>query len=113
MVASATTSTRTGPLSSTFDIAALVRQLAGRSAGAEANVQADVRTLLLYGGLNLAEDDLLEAELEVQAGGGRRIDIEAGLTAIEIKRDLRSAGVREQAEKQLAGYVRARTTAQA
>jgi hypothetical protein len=74
-------------------------------------VQADVRTLLLYGGLNLGEGDLLEAELEVQAGGGRRIDIEAGLTAIEVKRDLRSAGVREQAERQLAGYVRARTVA--
>jgi SAM-dependent methyltransferase len=73
-------------------------------------VQADVRTLLLYGGLNLGEHDLVEAELEVQVGGGRRIDIETGLTAIEIKRDLRSAGVRAQAEQQLAGYVRARTT---
>lgn len=73
-------------------------------------MQADVRTLLLYGGLNLGEHDLVEAELEVQVGGGRRIDIETGLTAIEIKRDLRSAGVRAQAEKQLAGYVRARTT---
>jgi len=74
-------------------------------------VQADVRDLLLHGGLNLGEDNLLEAELEVQVGGGRRIDIETGLTAIEIKRDLRSTGVRDQAEKQLAGYVRARTTA--
>jgi hypothetical protein len=96
-----------------LDLAALVRQLAGRTAGAEANVQADVRTLLLYGGLNLGEDDLVEAELEVQVGGGRRIDIETGLTAIEIKRDLRSAGVRAQAETQLAGYVRARTTTMA
>jgi len=105
------TSTRNGTLSSTLDLAALVRQLAGRTAGAEANVQADVRTLLLYGGLNLGEVDLVEAELEVQVGGGRRIDIETGLTAIEIKRDLRSTGVSDQAEKQLAGYVRARTTA--
>jgi len=56
-------------------------------------VQADVRTLLLYGGLNLGEDDLVEAELEVQVGGGRRIDIETGLTAIETKRDLRSTGL--------------------
>ena len=70
-----------------------------------------MRTLLLYGGLNLGEDDLVEAELEVQVGGGRRIDIETGLTAIEIKRDLRSTGVRDQAERQLAGYVRARTIA--
>ena len=56
-------------LSSTLDLAALVRQLAGRAAGAEANVQADVRTLLLYGDLNLGENDLVEAELEVQVGG--------------------------------------------
>lgn len=89
--------TRTGTLSSNLDLTALVRQLASRTAGAEANVQADVRTLLLYGGLNLGEDDLVEAELEVQVGGGRRIDIETGLTAIEIKRDLRSTGVRDQA----------------
>lgn len=94
-----------------LDLPTLVRQLASRTAGAEANVQADVRTLLLYGGLNLGEDDLVEAELEVQVGGGRRIDIETGLTVIEVKRDLRLAGVRDEAIKQLAGYVRARTTA--
>ena len=106
-----TTSKGTDALSPTLDLATLVRQLASRSAGAEANVQADVRTLLLYGGLNLGEDDLVEAELEVQVGGGRRIDIETGLTVIEVKRDLRPAGVRDEAVKQLAGYVRARTTA--
>jgi hypothetical protein len=102
---------RTDALSPTLDLPALVRQLASRSAGAEANVQSDVRTLLLYGGLNLGEDDLVEAELEVQVGGGRRIDIETGLTVIEVKRDLRPTGVRDEAVKQLAGYVRARTTA--
>jgi hypothetical protein len=85
--------------------------LASRSTTAEANVQADVRTLLLYGGLNLGEDDLVEVELEVQAGGGRRIDVEAGLTVIEVKRDLRLGGVRDEAARQLAGYVEARSTA--
>ena len=50
-------------------------------------------------------------ELEAQVGGGRRIDIEVGLTAIEVKRDLRQRGVRDEAERQLAGYVRDRTTA--
>jgi len=107
----ATTSTWSTALSPALDLGTLVRQLASRSAGAEANVQSDVRTLLLYGGLNLGEDDLVEAELEVQVGGGRRIDIETGLTVIEVKRDLRPAGVRDEAVKQLAGYVRARTTA--
>jgi hypothetical protein len=93
------------------DLTALVRQIATRSVGAEANVQAHIQTLLLHGGLNLGEQDLVTVELEAQVGGGRRIDIEAGLTAIEVKRDLRSAGVREQAERQLAAYVRARTEA--
>jgi len=88
-----------------IDISALARQLASRSLGAEANVQAHIQTLLLYGGLNLGEEDLVSVELEAQVGGGRRIDIEAGLTAIEVKRDLRRGGVRKDAEVQLAGYV--------
>jgi SAM-dependent methyltransferase len=93
------------------DLAALARRLATRSPQAEANKQADIHALLLYGGLNLGEGDLDIVELEAQVGGGRRIDIEVGLTAIEVKRDLRSAGVREAAEEQLYGYVRSRTDA--
>jgi hypothetical protein len=79
------------------DLPALARQLASRAGGAEANVQAHIQTLLLYGGLNLGEDDLVTVELEAQAGGGRRIDIETGLTVIEVKRDLRQGNVREEA----------------
>jgi len=93
------------------DLPALARHLATRSPKAEANKQADIQTLLLYGGLNLGEGDLDIVELEAQVGGGRRIDVEIGLTAIEVKRDLRPTGVREEAEKQLAGYVRDRSTA--
>jgi len=92
-----------------MDTAALARRLATRSPQAEANKQADIQTLLLYGGLNLGEGDLNIVELEAQVGGGRRIDIEIGLTAIEVKRDLRQAGVREKAVEQLADYVRQRT----
>jgi hypothetical protein len=62
-----------------IDLPALVRGLASRASGAEANLQADVQTLLLYGGLNLDEDDL-RVELETQVGGGRRIDIETGFS---------------------------------
>ena len=94
-----------------IDLGALVRRLATRSPQAEANKQADIQTLLLYGGLNLGEGDLDIVELEAQIGGGRRIDIEAGLTAIEVKRDLRGVGVREKAEEQLFGYVQSRTEA--
>jgi SAM-dependent methyltransferase len=88
----------------------LARRLAKRDAGAEANLQADVRTLLLYGGLNLGGDDLVEVELEAQVGGGRRIDIETGFTVIETKRNLRHENIRVEAEEQLAGYVRDRAT---
>jgi SAM-dependent methyltransferase len=94
--------------SASVSLPELARRLARRDGGAEANLQADVRTLLLYGGLNLGEADLAEVVLEAQVGGGRRIDIETGFTVIETKRDLRQANVREEAERQLAGYVRDR-----
>jgi hypothetical protein len=45
----------------------LARRLARRDGGAEANLQADVRTLLLYGGLNLSHGTSVE-----EAGGGPR-----------------------------------------
>jgi hypothetical protein len=90
------------------DLNELARRLARRDSVAEANLQADVQTLLLYGGLNLGEDDL-DVELEAQVGGGRRIDIETGFTVIETKRDLRNEAVREEAVRQLAGYVEKRT----
>ena len=70
----------------------------------EATVQADIRQLLLTGGLGLAEHDL-EVDLETPVTGQRRIDIEVGFTVIEVKKDLRRAAVVRQAEKQLAGYV--------
>ncbi|MEU3094775.1 N-6 DNA methylase [Streptomyces sp. NPDC006967] len=73
----------------------------------EATLQADVRQLLLGGGLNLADHDL-DVDLETQVGDGRRIDVEVGCTVIEVKKDLSSPAVLKAAEKQLAGYVTAR-----
>jgi len=87
----------------------LLTRLADRDrVRSEATIQADVRNLLLTGGFGLGEHDLT-VDLEVPVGDRRRIDIEAGCTVIEVKRDLRSKTVRESAEKQLAGYVRTRT----
>ncbi|WP_203717745.1 N-6 DNA methylase [Asanoa siamensis] len=74
----------------------------------EATLQADIRRLLLAGDFGLS-DDHVDVDLEVPAGGGRRIDIEAGYTAIEVKKNLGSARVVAEAEKQLAGYVTARS----
>ncbi len=70
-------------------------------------MQADVRQLLLTGGLGLGDHDL-DVQLETQVGDRRRIDVEVGFTVIEVKKDLRNAGVVRAAEEQLAGYVRAR-----
>jgi hypothetical protein len=58
----------------------------------EADIQADVRQLLLTGGLGLEDHDL-EVDLEAPVAGHRRIDVEVGYTVIEIKRDLRKASV--------------------
>jgi len=90
-------------------LAALVRRLAGRDAPrSEAEVQADVRALLLWGGLDLTEAGIHDINLETPAGMRRRIDVEAGCAIIEVKKDLRVGNVAEAAVGQLAGYVRQR-----
>ncbi|WP_326811249.1 N-6 DNA methylase [Streptomyces scopuliridis] len=86
----------------------LARLIDRKPMRSEATLQADVRQLLLDGGLNLDENDL-SVDLETQVGDGRRIDIEVGFTAIETKKDLRSAATLKDAVKQLGGYVHART----
>jgi len=91
------------------DLDTVVSRLADRSTGrAEANIQADVRQLLLEGRLNLQDGELLDVVLEAPAGMMRRIDVEVGATVIEVKKDLRVGNVRAEAVGQLAGYVRHR-----
>lgn len=85
----------------------LARLIDRKPLRSEATLQADIRQLLLEGDLNLDENDL-SVDLETQVGDGRRIDIEIGFTAIETKRDLRSAKILKDAEKQLHGYVSTR-----
>ncbi|WP_433419771.1 N-6 DNA methylase [Microtetraspora malaysiensis] len=90
------------------DVEDLLKRLAGRnSLRSEATIQADVRQILLTGGLNLAENDL-EVNLEAQVGNRRRIDVEVGYTVIEVKKNLSETVVRE-AEVQLGDYVATRT----
>jgi len=91
-----------------------LRVIAGRLAAGsvgrtEADIQSDVRKFLLDADLDLDGADLHDVLLEVQAGGGRRIDVEAGTAAIEVKKSLASPRVVEAARAQLAGYVRQRT----
>jgi hypothetical protein len=76
----------------------------------EAEIQADVRQFILSAPFELGEGDLLDVTLESPLGDRRRIDVEAGSTVIEVKRDLRKEKARREAEEQLAGYVDYRTT---
>ena len=85
----------------------LLRTLTTRnSVRTEAEVQSALATLLSTAGLGLGTHDI---KLEAPVAGGRRIDVEAGLTVFEVKRDLRSAHVVADAITQLAGYVHDRT----
>lgn len=84
----------------------IVDRLATRKGVTEADIQSDVRALLLYGDLNLEEKDLV---LEAHVGGGRRIDVETGTTAIEVKKDLSNSELHRKAAEQLAGYLKSRT----
>ncbi len=93
-----------------IDLWDLVQRIAARKPNrSEATLQSDIRTLLLAAPLNLSEAGVEAIDLETPAGERKRIDIEAGYTVIEVKRDLRAGNVREEAAKQLAGYVRIRS----
>ncbi len=71
-------------------------------------MQSDLHMLLMVAPLDLGEGDLEEIVLESPAGQRRRIDVEAGFTVFEVKRDLRVGNVRADAVMQLAGYVEGR-----
>jgi len=74
----------------------------------EANVQSDLHMLLTRAPLQLDDQDLQEIVLESPAGQRRRIDVEVGFCVFEVKRDLRTGNVRDDAVAQLAGYVSSR-----
>ena len=85
------------------------RLAAGSTGRTEADIQSDVRKFLLDAPLDLDQGELVDIALEAQAGGGRRIDVEAGCAAIEVKKSLRSPSVLAEAVNQLAAYVKQRT----
>ena len=85
----------------------LFRRLAIRNdKRTEAEIQADVRQFILTAPFELEVADVIS--LESPLGDRRRIDVEAGSTVIEVKRDLRREKVKREAEEQLAGYVEVR-----
>lgn len=92
-----------------IDLGTVLSRISTRTAGrTEADVQSDVRLILLHGELELQDEDLNVA-LESQVGDGRRIDVEAGCAVIECKKDLRNQKLRLKAVEQLAGYMKHRT----
>lgn len=87
----------------------VARLSAGAKGRTEADIQSDVRALLLLAGsLELVDEDL-EVFLEAPAGGGQRIDVEAGATVFEVKKSVRPGRSFEAAIAQLSTYVRQRT----
>lgn len=89
---------------------ALFARLADPSATArtEADIQSDIKTLLLDGAFDL---DTPRLEEQLADGTKRRIDIAVGATVIEVKKSLASGAIKDH-EEQLAGYVRTRTEQQ-
>jgi hypothetical protein len=86
-----------------FDLATCLARLSERNPGrTEADIQADVRDLLLYGEFDLGEEHV---RLEAPAPDRRRIDVEVGALVIECKRDLRAKKTLDEGEYQLAGYL--------
>jgi methylase of polypeptide subunit release factors len=86
-------------------IAETVDRLARRAAVTEADIQSDVRLLLLHGGFDLDDRQVV---LEAPAGGGRRIDVEVGSTVVEVKKNLESTAQQTAAVGQLADYLHGR-----
>ena len=86
----------------------VVARLAARQGLTEADIQSDVRAVLLDDRLELDDEDV-RVVMEAPVDGGRRIDIEAGSTVIEVKKDLGNERIRKRAQEQLAGYLASRT----
>lgn len=76
------------------------------TARSEADIQADIRLLLLGKEFEL---DAPKLEDQVADGSRRRIDIAVGATVIEVKKFLDSEAAASDYIAQLAGYVRTRT----
>jgi hypothetical protein len=78
-------------------------RLATRNAGrTEADIQADVRDVLLYGGFDLGDEAV---KLESPTDDRRRLDVAVGALIVECKKDLRPATALAKAEVQLGEYL--------
>ncbi|MGA2319736.1 MAG: N-6 DNA methylase [Solirubrobacteraceae bacterium] len=86
-----------------FDLRATLRDLASRNRGrSEADIQAQVRDVLLYGGFELGDESVA---LESPTDDHRRLDVEVGAVIIECKKDLRPPSQLLKAETQIGEYL--------
>jgi hypothetical protein len=93
----------------TVDLREVVQRMAERRpTRSEADLQSDVRLLLLLGDLSLQDDDV-QVSLEAQAGDRKRIDVEIGFTVFECKKQLKAGKTMTKDIEQLADYMRRRT----
>lgn len=83
-----------------------VQRLASRATTrTESDIQGDIYSVLTSGVLALDAGDVVRLEQQIGDGTRRRLDVEVGHCAFEIKKDLRPAAIRADGEIQLAGYV--------
>ncbi|MFW0161047.1 N-6 DNA methylase [Actinomyces sp. SKVG-SVH-4(1)] len=88
----------------------LISRLVKRDpARTEADIQSDIHALLVVGELMNIGDQQARMESPSADGTRRRIDVEVGQLAIEVKKDLRNQTVRVDGEAQLEGYIKTRT----
>lgn len=87
--------------------AIVTRLLSNDPKRTEADVQSDIKELLLTPVFDLNDQQRPKLEVQTADNTGRRIDILAGSTVIEVKKDLNPA-VRRAAEPQLSGYIESR-----
>lgn len=92
------------PCVSELSEAIVVRLLSRDHARTEADVQSDIKELLLLPIFNLDDQQMPKLEVQTEDSTRRRIDILTGATVIEVKKDLTTI-VRRTAEPQLAGYI--------
>jgi SAM-dependent methyltransferase len=86
-----------------FDLQGTLRDLATRNPGrSEADIQARVRDVLVYGGFELGDESVA---LESPTDDHRRLDVEVGAVIIECKKDLRPPSQLARAETQIGEYL--------
>jgi hypothetical protein len=88
---------------SAFDLHAALVRLATRNPGrSEADIQSDVRDVLLYGGFDLDDQHV---SLETPTANRHRLDVSVGGLIVECKRDLRRPAAVAAGAVQLGGYL--------